>query len=77
MQKDEDNAKKDKENKRLEKAGPNKRMEAGKGLSPKYAADFQKHLIGIPLIDIDPFYKEKEVSSEYMRLLCGYFSLLA
>lgn len=58
----EEDAKKDKENKRLEKTGPNKRMEAGKSLSPKYAADFQKHLVGIPLIDIDPFYKEKEVT---------------
>jgi len=36
-------------------------MEAGKKLSPKYAADFQKHLAGQPLIDIDPYYKEKEV----------------
>lgn len=47
---------------RVEKKGATKRMEAGRQLSPKYAADFQKHLVGIPLIDIDPFYKEKEVS---------------
>jgi len=38
-------------------------MEQGKVLSPKYMADFQDHLIGIPLIDIDPYYKEKEVCS--------------
>ena len=57
--KNEADAKKDKENKRLEKKGVNKRMEAGKKLSPKYKADFQEHLVGQPLIDIDPYYKEK------------------
>lgn len=61
--KNEEDAKTYKDAQRLEKKGPNKRMEAGKKLSPKYAADFQMHLAGIPLIDIDPYYKEKEVCS--------------
>lgn len=45
-------------------------MEAGKKLSPKYAADFQEHLVGLPLTDIDPFYKDKEVSLALCLVWC-------
>lgn len=61
LAKNEEDARNFKDAQRLEKQGETKRMEAGRKLSPKYEADFQKQLVGLPLVDIDPFYKEKEV----------------